>query len=222
MIQENLPASIKAQLPKARLPVNYESAKLAIAECERVDECREWANRAEALVSYAKQAKDKSLEHTAIRIRTRAQMRLGELLLEYPGYAPGSTLAQSGVKLRLEVAAEVGIGKTKMDRLTRAARVPKGRREELIETTPPATLKTIASIGSVPRWNKTGVSPAWLKLAREGALGTFLRWSEQHDPAQLAKQLTQDEADRIRAYYLSKIQSWLDELERHLPSRPVG
>jgi hypothetical protein len=28
----------------------------ALAECERIDECKDWANRADALASYAKQA----------------------------------------------------------------------------------------------------------------------------------------------------------------------
>jgi hypothetical protein len=47
-----LPTNI--DISSARLPATYEQAKLALASCERIDECWEWANKAEALASYAK------------------------------------------------------------------------------------------------------------------------------------------------------------------------
>jgi hypothetical protein len=64
----------------APLPETYETAKLALAECVRVDECKQWADRAAALASYAKQADDKALRQMAIRIQARAIRRCGELL----------------------------------------------------------------------------------------------------------------------------------------------
>jgi hypothetical protein len=36
----------------------YERAKAALAQCASIDECQKWANKAEALASYAKQAHD--------------------------------------------------------------------------------------------------------------------------------------------------------------------
>lgn len=66
----------------ARLPAVYESAKLALAECSRIDECKDWANKAEALASYARQADDDTLRKTADRIQARAIRRCGELLKE--------------------------------------------------------------------------------------------------------------------------------------------
>jgi len=48
----NLPAGI--DVANARLPEVYERAKLVLTECERLDECSEWANQAEALASYAR------------------------------------------------------------------------------------------------------------------------------------------------------------------------
>jgi len=38
----------------ARLPVVYEEAKRALAECSRLDECQQWADKAEAIASYAR------------------------------------------------------------------------------------------------------------------------------------------------------------------------
>ncbi len=64
----------------ARLPASYERAKSALAECSRIDECKEWADKAEALASYAKQAKDDGLRILADRIQARAINRCGELL----------------------------------------------------------------------------------------------------------------------------------------------
>lgn len=67
---------------RATLPVKYEAAKLALSECNRIDECKDWADKASALASYAKQADDKEMEKTAMRIRARAVRRCGELLGE--------------------------------------------------------------------------------------------------------------------------------------------
>ena len=56
-----MPAMLPAVLPSvahAKLPAIYEQAKAAITECARIDECQEWANKAEALGSYARQAED--------------------------------------------------------------------------------------------------------------------------------------------------------------------
>jgi hypothetical protein len=81
------------------LRLNYQAAAAAIpllplrhfpqevaapAECSRIDECQTWADRAEALASYAKQADDDSLRKLADRIQTRAVRRCGELLKQIP------------------------------------------------------------------------------------------------------------------------------------------
>ena len=74
----NLPANIDS----ARLPATYEAARVALSECVRVDECQEWADKAAALASYARQADDTTLEAYAKRIRGRVQ---GTDLLQCPG-----------------------------------------------------------------------------------------------------------------------------------------
>jgi len=81
----------------ARLPETYENAQKALAECQKIDECQAWADKAEALASYAKQADDDSLRKMADRIQARAIRRAGELLKQIePGkggqpYQSGST-----------------------------------------------------------------------------------------------------------------------------------
>src|SRR6185437_11625915 len=78
-IAENLPA-----IRNAPALVKYEAARQALAECSRVDECKDWSDKAAALAAYAKQANDSTLHNLALRIQQRAQRRMGELLKQFP------------------------------------------------------------------------------------------------------------------------------------------
>jgi hypothetical protein len=77
----------------AKLPINYEAARKAIQECVRIDECLDWADRAAALASYAKQAEDEQLLKHSQRIKARAISRCSELLREHQA-APGARTDQ--------------------------------------------------------------------------------------------------------------------------------
>ena len=59
------------------MPATYESAKRELANCARIDECQEWANKAEAMASYARMADDDTLYNMARRIQGRAVRRVG-------------------------------------------------------------------------------------------------------------------------------------------------
>ena len=69
-------------------PNRSQSARLAIAQCAKVDECKTWADRAEAIASYARQAADETLLKHATRIKARAIQRCGELLRQRADSAP--------------------------------------------------------------------------------------------------------------------------------------
>src|SRR5579863_2644703 len=75
-----IPHGMLPSIGKARLPTTYEKAKETLAKCSNIDECQDWADKAEALASYAKQAGDDSLRKMADRIQARAIRRCGELL----------------------------------------------------------------------------------------------------------------------------------------------
>ena len=60
----------------AEFPAKYEAAKVALRECDSVDECASWPDKLAALASYARQSNDKSLERMALRIMARLETEL--------------------------------------------------------------------------------------------------------------------------------------------------
>lgn len=56
---------------------------MALAECSKVDEAKEWSDRAAAIATYARQSEDNALLNLATKIKVRAVRRCGELLKEF-------------------------------------------------------------------------------------------------------------------------------------------
>jgi hypothetical protein len=134
---------------KATLPVKYEAAKLALTECNRVDECKEWSDKMMALASYAKQAKDEELEKIAMRIRARAIRRCGVLLQEVEN-ATGAHLKSGGAPTlsRKEAARRAGMSPDQQVTAIRVARVDGDLFEEQIESDEPPTITALAEQGT--------------------------------------------------------------------------
>jgi hypothetical protein len=136
----------------AKLPVVYESAKLALSECSRIDECKDWADKAEALASYARQADDDTLMNTAIRIRARAIRRCGELLKEIEpakNQHDVSERARDGSDpSRKQVARDAGLSERQHKTAIRVANVPAQQFESAVESSNPPTVTKLAEIGT--------------------------------------------------------------------------
>ena len=64
--------------------VKYDAACQAIAECKRIDEVKDWTDKAAAIEAYGRMSKNYDIERDAAEIRVRAERRLGQLLLEMP------------------------------------------------------------------------------------------------------------------------------------------
>lgn len=97
----------------ARLPAVYEQAKAALAGCYQIDECRSWADKAEALASYARQAEDKTLLNDTMRIQGRAIRRCGELLKQIApdkgGYHGNDAQEGARQSTRTKAAQDAGL-----------------------------------------------------------------------------------------------------------------
>ncbi len=61
---------------------HYDAARRSLAEARRIDEVREIADKAAAIMEYARRAKNHDMEVDAAEIRIRAERRYGELLAE--------------------------------------------------------------------------------------------------------------------------------------------
>lgn len=136
----------------ARLPVAYEAAKTALANCASIDECKDWADKAEALASYAKQADDDTLRKHADRIQARAIRRCGELLKQFDGRGNNQHVDRDAAVLtQHEAAANAGISERQRKTAVRVANVPSETFEQHVESEAPPTVTKLADMGRKPR-----------------------------------------------------------------------
>lgn len=142
----NAPLTIRS----APLPTTYQEARNALAKCIRIDECKHWAAKAEALASYARQMKDDALFKAARRIQDRAMIRSGELLLELEAEKAGRPKIGSGeepISARKQAAKDAGMSKKQADDAIAAAKVPAAEADKLIDGDDPPTPTKLAEKG---------------------------------------------------------------------------
>jgi AbiEi antitoxin C-terminal domain len=225
-----LPADM--QVSDARLPEIYERAKTALVQCSRIDECQEWANKAEALASYARQADDDSLRKLADRIQARAVRRCGELLKQFDGRG-GDRSKNGGAPIfapsRREAATQAGISKDQQVTAVRVASVPADQFEQAVESDTPPTVTALAKAGTQARMTSAVVAatpqppppphaapvtaPAGFKQATHliGVVRDFAAFCEKNDPAVVADGLMRSEISEVRNF-VGVIDGWLDRL----------
>lgn len=164
----------------AKLPVNYEQAKNALAKVEKIDECKDWADKAAALASYARQAKDDALVKMSMRIQGRAIRRCGELLKQVKparGHENGTVPTRSGV------AKDAGLSERQRKTALNVANVPEKKFEEMVEADTPATVTKLAQAGKqskVPDWYTPPKDPEGFN-AQIHLRGAIRRLREQID-----------------------------------------
>lgn len=153
-----LPAAL--DIEHARLPTTYQSLKFALAECVRIDECRHWADKAEALASYARQANDNELLKMAMRVHARAIDRCGELLKEIPpAHGARDGKRQEGALpplSRSQAATDAGLSEHQRKTALRIANIPKEEFEAAVESDNPPTVTALAERGKQLRTDHLG------------------------------------------------------------------
>lgn len=215
-----LPAVVKRQIATADLPPSYEKAKSALAECAHIDECKEWINRMAAMASYARQAKDIAMEELAIRIRRRAERRLGELLAEIPVPKRGD----SAVNHRKRASESIGLTQPLSSQLVRVASVPKPIFDAKVERSPPPSLKQLDPGWSAKLASRVngGAEAIAVYSDLQNALAPLNRmvYEKKVDAASLAEQIRQlnlpEEYLRGLKSSALMISEWLDRFEEHL------
>ena len=111
--------------------VRYEEAKRALAACASIDEVKEIQDKAVAMQLYAKMSKEKDIEIYASTIKTRAVVRLGELIASMEKAEPFHCPPEGSMTKRdaLKVA---GIGKTTAQKYEKAASISEADLETII------------------------------------------------------------------------------------------
>ena len=148
----NLPNVSNAMLPKS-----YEAAKAALAECTRIDECKDWADKAAALASYARQANDDEMQKYAERIRARATRREGELWKQLDGRGGDRSKRDASDHFAKETQKDmrdhIGVSERHVRQAVRVANIPEDDFNAQVESTKPPTLSQLAQQGIKPRKN---------------------------------------------------------------------
>lgn len=126
-------AGSAASFPLAR----YEAMRINAAECSRIDEAKDIADKAAALQMYARQARDPEMELWLAEIRLRARRRIGELsaaLDKSKGGANPTATLRDGATSKREALAAAGISKDEAHRCEQLARVPEADFDAYIAT----------------------------------------------------------------------------------------
>lgn len=203
-----LPASIN--IANARLPQSYEAAKTALSNCTSIDECRDWADKAAALASYARQADDDSLHKFAVRIQARAVRRCGELLKQYDGRGRPGENSKAGLTIsQRAIAGQAGMSLHQERTAVRVANVPEAQFDEAVERGDRPTITKLADMGRQPRENPR---PEGFREATH-LLGTVRRFAEfcsQNNATFVAGGVLPHEAADLRAQ-VAVIDGWLDQ-----------
>jgi len=216
------------QASRARLPARYEAARKAISECARVDECKSWADKASALASYARQAKDESLRVMADRIRARAIRRCGELLKEVPsgqGSRNQHGELRDGAVTRQKAAQQAGLSERQKVTALRLASVPPPTFDALVESDSPPTVTQLAELGREPRptesttefsFGRSSLHADPVRAARARKMFMGIReFCDQNAPAELASAFASQDRNELREFS-EGFRSWLDEFAASL------
>jgi hypothetical protein len=144
--------ALAARQNETQLPASYVAARTALAECQSVDECKDWADKAAALAAYAKQAEDIELEQMAARIRARAMRRAGELLKQFQNERARTDLAEGAhLQTQAKAASEAGFSEWQAKNAVRIANIPQDDFDRQVEGNSPPTITTLADQGKQPR-----------------------------------------------------------------------
>lgn len=108
--------------------VRYDAMVTAISECHRVDEVKDFRDKALALEMYARQARNLDAERKAAEVRLRAERRAGELLKEQADNGQRDAGKGGDRKSQSQPAtvnlSDLGISKTQSSRWQALADVP--------------------------------------------------------------------------------------------------
>ena len=197
----------------------YNKAVIAVQECAKLDEAKEWTDKMSALAYYHKQAGDKTLENYAIRIRHRGQRRMGELLKQFDGrglHTEGNQYTGQNGKNEdnlnspnslNNVAKSIGLSEWQRNESIRFANVPKDKFEEIVESDNIPTKSEIAELGTKKREIK--VDKSYKAVPFLGWLRDFKKACDEDDPLYLLSVMDDKQKQKTLAT-IKELENWFD------------
>ena len=185
------------------------------AECSRIDECQDWADRAEALASYAKQSKDDGLRRLAARIQARPIRRCGELLKTFDARGrPPENNNGTVVISQSKAAKDAGLSQRQKETAVRVANVPDEDFEEAVESEHPPTVTALAEQGKKPRlFDLGGRDPKEFSISTDGQgqIHKLAQFTEDVEPGVVVRGAMPYEREML-IRDITSIEFWFDEL----------
>jgi hypothetical protein len=195
------------------VPVEYETACRALAECSTLDEAKYWDNKADALAAWAKIYKNDQAGLAAKQLKLHAYKRMGELAYEISPRVhcgsearPGGARGFSGGPFKPLLAN--GLSRSAATAACKLARIPEPTFDALIShPRPPSPIQACSLL-------KPG-SEAWKTFSDKSFFDSARAFCRRTSARDLASRMTADE--RIRAAKAIKdLIEWLDEFDQHL------
>lgn len=195
---------------------------MALANCNRIDECKDWSDKAQALASYARQSEDKEMETTAMRIRARAIRRCGELLKEIEKAQPGpkelKDHAVPQLSPRQDAAKKSGLSPKQAKTAIRVANVPEGTFTEQIESPTPPSITSLAQQGTQPMkkppmFEQMGMTKQAFQAGMyfRGDIEDFCKATKKYEIQDIIDGSSTEQRDRLRTL-IKQIDTFTDKL----------
>ena len=205
----------------AQLPASYENAKTALANCSSMDECKDWADKAKALASYARQSQDESLRKMAMRIQARAIRRAGELLKQIMPKKGANQNISAGDHTkdltRKQAADDAGFSHHQRNHALRVATLGEDEFTHQVESDNPPTVTKLADQGTRKQLiDLKGRDPKEFNQALHfiALFERHLKAAKGQDTGRILGTLTSKERDSLRSLI-----SQIDNIHDHIITR---
>lgn len=206
----------KLDISSAPLPVAYEKAKLAISECNNIDECKDWSDKAQALASYARQAGDDELEQMSKRIRARAMRRCGELLKMFDGRSgqnfPNAKRDGAVPFSKSQIGEAAGLSERQIKQSNNLSNISENDFNHQIESDQVPTLTQLSDQGKkkidyLYKPKPTGFADA---IHLKGALKELYGYTKKYDPEYIINAM--DDIDKKEvSKIIGSLELWFDK-----------
>lgn len=211
----------KGKIAEAKLPVAYDEACRALAECQNIDEAKYWDNKADALAAWAKIYRSDRAAIEARRLKLHAYRRMGEIAKELRkgGKKQDGTLAKGSPAFAGQLPGarslliEAGLSKSQAGYAVAMAGLERQKFDGYVSEASPPSPSRIVKVKGSP-------NPDWTVVRTHlHALRTELR---KHDPADMGMSIKHEiRYGRIQAEaareLVDDVIEWLDRFERALP-----